>query len=107
MANRNFPSTRLRRLRKNLNVIDLVSETNLTTKDLIQPIFIKENFNDAEPINSMPDIYRYGIEKALFEIEDILKNNIKALALFPVIENINKDERKEVRPLKKIILFLM
>ena len=56
MANRNFPSTRLRRLRKNLNVIDLVSETNLTTKDLIQPIFIKENFNDAEPINSMPDL---------------------------------------------------
>ena len=93
MANRNFPSTRLRRLRKNLNVIDLVSEINITTKDLIQPIFIKENFNDAEPINSMPDIYRYGIEKALFEIEDILKNNIKALALFPVIENINKDEK--------------
>ena len=93
MTNRNFPSTRLRRLRKNLNIIDLVSETNLTTKDLIQPIFIKENFNDAEPINSMPDIYRYGIEKALFEIEDVLKNNIKALALFPVIEDINKDDK--------------
>ena len=53
---RKFPNTRLRRLRKNLNLIDLVSETNLTSKDLIQPIFIKENFNEKEQIESMPGV---------------------------------------------------
>jgi porphobilinogen synthase len=42
---RKYPSTRLRRLRKNSNLIDLVSETNLSSSDLIQPIFIKENFS--------------------------------------------------------------
>ena len=52
--NRKYPNTRLRRLRKNLNLIDLVSETNLTSKDLIQPIFIKENFEGMEEIKSMP-----------------------------------------------------
>ena len=33
--NRKFPNTRLRRLRKNTNLIDLVSETNITSNDLI------------------------------------------------------------------------
>ena len=44
---RKFPNTRLRRLRRNTNLIDLVSETNLTSNDLIQPIFIKENFKGS------------------------------------------------------------
>ena len=90
---RKFPNTRLRRLRKNLNLIDLVSETNLTSKDLIQPIFIKENFNEKEQIESMPGVCRYGIDKALTEIEEVLSSGINAIAVFPVIEAIKKDEK--------------
>ena len=42
---RKFPNTRLRRrLRRNNNLINLVSETNLTKDDLIQPIFCKRKF---------------------------------------------------------------
>ena len=44
MFKRKYPNTRLRRLRKNSNLIDLISETNISSNDLIQPIFIKENF---------------------------------------------------------------
>ena len=93
MANRNFPSTRLRRLRKNQNIIDLVSETNLTTKDLIQPIFIKENFKGSEVIESMPNILRYGIDGALKEIEDIVLSGVNTIAVFPVIDTANKDSK--------------
>ena len=90
---RKFPNTRLRRLRKNLNIIDLVSETNLTSKDLIQPIFIKENFNEKEQIESMPGVCRFGIDQALTEIEEVLSSGISAIAVFPVIEAIKKDEK--------------
>ena len=90
---RKFPNTRLRRLRKNLNIIDLVSETNLTSKDLIQPIFIKENFNKKEQIESMPGVCRFGIDQALTEIEEVLSSGISAIAVFPVIEAIKKDEK--------------
>ena len=90
---RKFPNTRLRRLRKNLNLIDLVSETNLTSKDLIQPIFIKENFNEKEQIESMPGVCRFGIDQALTEIEEVLSSGISAIAVFPVIEAIKKDEK--------------
>tara|TARA_B100001758_G_scaffold34243_1_gene25509 strand:+ start:76 stop:1074 length:999 start_codon:yes stop_codon:yes gene_type:complete len=90
---RKFPNTRLRRLRRNTNLIDLVSETNLSSNDLIQPIFIKENFDGSEPIDSMPNIFRHGIDNAIKEIEDIKKSGINSIAVFPVIDSINKDSK--------------
>ena len=90
---RKYPSTRLRRLRKNLNLIELVSETNLTSKDLIQPIFIKENFEGKEEIESMPGIFRFGLNHVLSEIEELKNAGINAIAVFPVIESSKKDEK--------------
>ena len=88
---RKFPNTRLRRLRRNPNLINLASETSLTSNDLIQPVFIKENFDGKETIDSMPNIFRYGIDNALVEIEDIKKSGINSIAVFPVIDPANKD----------------
>ena len=90
---RKYPSTRLRRLRKNLNLIELVSETNLTSTDLIQPIFIKENFEGKEEIESMPGIFRFGLNHVLSEIEEVINAGINAIAVFPVIESSKKDEK--------------
>ena len=90
---RKYPSTRLRRLRKNQNLIELVSETNLTTKDLIQPIFIKENFEGKEQIESMPGIFRFGLNHVLSEIEELINAGINAIAVFPVVESSKKDEK--------------
>ena len=90
---RKYPSTRLRRLRKNLNLIELVSEINLTSKDLIQPIFIKENFEGKEEIESMPGIFRFGLNHVLSEIEEVINAGINAIAVFPVIESSKKDEK--------------
>ena len=88
---RKFPNTRLRRLRKNSKLIDLVSETNISSNDLIQPIFIKENFKGIEPIESMPGINRFGIESSLKEIEEIIQLGINSIAVFPVIESAKKN----------------
>jgi len=90
---RKFPNTRLRRLRRNSSLIDLVSETNLSSNDLIQPIFIKENFDGSEAIDSMPNIFRHGIDNAIKEIEDIKNSGINSIAVFPVIDSINKDSK--------------
>ena len=91
--NRNFPNTRLRRLRRNSNLIDLVAETNLSSQDLIQPIFIKENFNGIESIESMPGINRFGIDEALKEIEEVIESGINTIAVFPVVESDKKDSK--------------
>ena len=91
--NRNFPNTRLRRLRRNSNLIDLVAETNLSSQDLIQPLFIKENFNGIESIESMPGINRFGIDEALKEIEEVIESGINTIAVFPVVESDKKDSK--------------
>ena len=90
---RKFPNTRLRRLRKNSNLIDLVAETKLSSNDLIQPIFIKENYDGKEDIKSMPGIFRYGLGDALKEIEDIINSGVNSIAVFPVIEASKKNSK--------------
>ena len=93
MIDRKFPNTRLRRLRKNSNIIDLVSENTLSKNDLIQPIFLKENLNGREPIESMPEINRYGLDESLKEIQDVLDCGLNTIALFPVIDPHKKDNQ--------------
>ena len=89
---RKFPNTRLRRLRFNSHISDLVAENNLSVNDLIQPLFIKENLIGTESIESMPGIYRYGQDSILKEVEELLELGIKSIALFPVIDPSKKDD---------------
>ena len=63
-----YPKTRLRRLRKSNWLRNLVSESNISTNDLVLPIFIKEGKNKVEPIKSMPGVYRYTIDLSLIHI---------------------------------------
>ena len=89
---RKFPNTRLRRLRSNSHISDLVAENNLSVNDLIQPIFIKEKLVGVESIESMPGILRYGQDSILKEVEELLELGIKSIALFPVIDPSKKDD---------------
>lgn len=89
---RNFPNSRLRRLRASDNLIKLVSETSLSSNDLIQPLFIKENLEGTEPIDSMPNISRFSADSVLSEVEDVLNSGVNSIALFPVIEESKKDD---------------
>ena len=89
---RNFPSTRLRRLRKSANLREMLAETQLTVSDLIQPIFIKENLSGRETIKTMPGIDRLGLDIINEEIDDIVQTGIKSVAVFPVIDESKKDE---------------
>ena len=90
---RKFPKSRLRRLRLNSNIIDLVSENDLSSNDLIQPLFIKENLHGTEKIESMPGISRFGEDALLKEIEDIINSGINSVALFPVIDSSKKNNQ--------------
>ena len=95
MANfkRKYPLARLRRLRSTKSIRDLVAESKLSTDDLIQPIFVKESLKEMEEIESLKGIYRHSEESILKEIEDLVKTGIKAVAIFPVIDNDKKDEK--------------
>ena len=95
MANfkRKYPLARLRRLRSNKSIRDLVAENNLSIDDLIQPIFVKESTKEKEEIESLVGIFRHSEKSILKEIEELVKLGIKAVAIFPVIDEDKKDEK--------------
>ena len=68
-----------------------MAESKITVDDLIQPIFIKENLSGYEPIQSMPGINRLGANVLEAELRNIIDTGIKAVALFPVIDEEKKD----------------
>ena len=80
-----FPNTRLRRLRSTKSLRNLIGENTLSPHDLIQPIFLIEGKNKIEKITTMPNIFRYTIDKAIIEIKKLKKLGIESIALFPCI----------------------
>tara|TARA_Y100000590_G_scaffold128565_1_gene146999 strand:+ start:7801 stop:8790 length:990 start_codon:yes stop_codon:yes gene_type:complete len=78
-----YPNVRLRRNRKTEWSRRLVSENNLSTNDLIWPIFIREGKRIKEPIKTMPGVYRYSLDLVEKLIEKAIKNKIPLVALFP------------------------
>ncbi len=87
-----FPSTRLRRVRNSDWVRRLVSENNLSTDDLILPVFLRDGKNKIEKIKSMPGVNRYSVDKlpSILDKAEYLK--IPMVALFPYTPNNKKDK---------------
>lgn len=84
IVNRQFPDSRMRRLRSDDFSRRLVQENTLSTNDLIYPMFVIEGKNKREAIHSMPGIERLSIDLLVKEAELIYQLGIPAIALFPV-----------------------
>ena len=82
-----YPQLRLRRNRKNEWSRRLVSENNLSVNDLILPIFIIDGKNKKIPIKSMPDIFRYSLDKLNSVVQSAVNLGIPMVALFPYIKS--------------------
>jgi porphobilinogen synthase len=78
-----YPNVRLRRNRKAEWSRRLVCESNLSTNDLIWPIFIREGKNIKESVKTMPGIYRYTLDKIEGLVEKAINKKIPMIALFP------------------------
>ena len=78
-----YPSLRLRRSRKEDWSRRLIQENSLSASDFILPIFLIDGKNKKQPIESMPDVYRYTIDKLGIIIDKAIKNKIPMVALFP------------------------
>lgn len=81
---------RLRRLRMNKAMRDMVRETCVNKKDLIYPIFVAEGENIKKPVESMPEVYNYSIDKIDEVLKKIDESNIAGLLIFGVPNH--KDE---------------
>ena len=87
-----YPSLRLRRNRKYDWTRRLVQENTLSSSDFILPIFLIDGRNKKEKIPSMPDVYRYTIDRISQIVDKAIKNKVPMVALFPKIKQIKKNE---------------
>ena len=85
-----FPEVRLRRARRTKSLRRLTAETELSSSDLIYPVFILEGKDKVEPVESMPGISRKTIDQLIKELTEVSAMGIPAIALFPVINNSKK-----------------
>jgi porphobilinogen synthase len=95
-----FPTTRMRRMRRDEFSRRLMRETRLTVDALIYPIFVVEGRGVRQPVASMPGIERLSIDQCLRECETLVRLKVPAVALFPVTANDKKtlDARESWNP---------
>jgi len=113
----NYPTKRLRRLRYNPLVRDLVRETELSKNDFIYPLFVVPGSNIRKPIKSMPGVFQLSIDELIKECKEVVSLGIPAVILFGIPEH--KDEvgseayavdgivQKAIRAIKKEIKSLL
>lgn len=82
---RQFPHTRLRRLRENQFSRRLIRETRLSCDDLIYPVFLLPGESQKQNIVTMPGIERLTLDYLLDEVGVLQQLKLPAIALFPVI----------------------
>lgn len=81
-----FPNARLRRLRSQPKLRDLVRETQLQLTDLVQPIFVHHGSDIKNPISTMPGQFQLSVDQLPQEIAEITELGIPAVLLFGIPE---------------------
>ena len=95
-----YPASRPRRLRRDSFTRAMVREHQLSTSDLILPVFVLEGQNQVQDIASMPGVQRLSLDRLLPVAEECVKLGVPVMALFPVIDPQRKspDGREATNP---------
>src|SRR6266536_3016104 len=81
-----FPQERPRRMRRTPALRLLTRETDLSSRHLIAPLFVKEGVADPVPIPSMPGHFQHTLESLRKEVREIAEKGVNAFVLFGVPE---------------------
>ena len=73
---------RFRRLRANPAMRRMVRETRIDPAELIYPIFVAEGENIKTPVDSMPTVYQYSIDRLEEILPQIAGSGISGLLIF-------------------------
>jgi porphobilinogen synthase len=83
---------RPRRNRKSAAIRNLVEETSLGPQHLIYPLFLKDGKNIKEEISSLPNNYRWSLDRLLSEIEECMNLGVQTFDIFPCVDEVLKDK---------------
>ncbi len=75
---------RTRRLRQTVAIRDMVRENHVRVDELIYPLFVMEGENLAEPVESMPGICQYSLDRMNEELDRVKEAGIPAILIFGI-----------------------
>lgn len=75
---------RFRRLRTSEAMRRLVRETRLTAAEMIYPIFVIEGEGIKNPIESMPGVYQYSIDRLGELLDEVQESGIAGILIFGI-----------------------
>ena len=81
---------RTRRLRQTAVMRSMVRENHVRTEELIYPLFVMEGENIVQPVESMPGICQYSVDRMNEELDRVKALQIPAILIFGIPEH--KDE---------------
>jgi len=79
-----FPADRPRRLRSSPAVRDLVAETSLRPRQLVLPLFVREEASEPVPITSMPGVVQHTRDSLRKAVADAARAGVGGVMLFGV-----------------------
>jgi porphobilinogen synthase len=82
-----FPSVRMRRLRRTPQIRRMVRETVLDAGDLIYPLFVKPGTGLRDEVASMPGVFQLSVDQLAAEAAELLSLGIPAVILFGLPES--------------------
>ena len=75
---------RFRRLRRDWRIRSMMQETRLHPKDFVYPVFVREGDNIKNPVESMPGIFQYSIDRLDEILEQVKEAGIGGVMLFGI-----------------------
>lgn len=94
----NYPTARLRRLRKTASMRKLVTETRLSVSDFVYPLFVRPGQAVKEPIPAMADCFHFSPDSAAVEARQIAAMGIPAVLLFGLCDKKDPTGSQAYRP---------
>ena len=90
-----YPTTRMRRNRRDDWTRRLVAENKLSVDDLIWPIFVHDGEDSRIPVPSLPGIDRLSIGQLVTDVGEAKALGIPLVAIFPVVDPALKTDDAE------------
>ena len=81
-----FPVVRMRRLRYNKRIRELVQETTIAPDKLIYPLFVRPGRGIRTPIGSMPGVFQLSIDELVREVHVLKDLDLGGVLLFGIPE---------------------
>lgn len=82
---------RMRRLRRTAKIRNLVRETRISAEDFIYPVFVTEGVDIKNPVESMPGIFQWSVDRLDEIIGKVTDAGINAVMVFGIPDH--KDEK--------------